>query len=105
MRVRLILVAWTMALAGCARPLRVTALQASAERPRPANLALGTSAEVVALATELTARSDWPSIDTGYRVDDQTFYVNTTYDVQSHFDRFGSLYYEAFSVRTGLQIR
>ncbi len=99
------LIAWTMGLAGCAAPLRVTALQAVADSPAPANLALGPSAEVAALATEMTARSDWPSVDTGYRMDDQTIYATTTYDVQSHFDRFGSLYVEALSVRTGVRVK
>jgi hypothetical protein len=63
------------------------------------------SAEVAALATQMTERSDWPSVDNGYRMDDQTFYATTTYDLQSHFDRFGGLYYEALSVRTGTRIR
>jgi len=100
-----ILIAWTMGLAGCAAPLRVTELQASADWPAPANLALGPSAEVAVLATQMTERSDWPAVDTGYLMDDQTFYATTTYDVQSHFDRFGSLYYEALSVRTGTRIK
>jgi hypothetical protein len=104
MRVGFVLIAWTMGLAGCAAPLRVTELQTTAGSPAPANLALGSSAEVAALATLMTERSDWPSVDSGYRMDDQTFYATTTYDVQSHFDRFGSLYYEAVSVRTGVRL-
>lgn len=99
MRVGLILVVWTMGLAGCAAPQMV------ANIPPTANLALGPSAEVAVLATQMTERSDWPSVDNGYIMDDQTFYATTTYDVQSHFDRFGSLYYEALSVRTGTRIR
>jgi len=43
--------------------------------PPPANLALGPSAEVAVLATQMTERSDWPSIDNGYRMDEQTFYA------------------------------
>jgi hypothetical protein len=105
MRVRIVLIAWTMGLAGCAAPLRVTVLQASAGAPAPANLALGPSADVAVLAAQMAGRSDWPSVDTGYRMDDQTFYATTNYDVQSHFDRFGSLYVEALSVRTGVRVR
>ena len=105
MRVGFILVAWTIGLAGCAAPLRVTALEGTADMPPPANLALGPSAEVAVLATQMTERSDWPFVDNGYRMDEQTFYATTSYDVQSHFDRFGSLYHEAVSVRTGVRFK
>src|SRR5574342_90174 len=98
MRVGLILIAWTVVLAGCAAPLRVTVLEATADLPAPANLALGPSTEVAALATQMTERSDWPSVESGYRMDEQTSKATTTYDVQSHCDRVGSLYYEAVFV-------
>ena len=100
-----LLTAWVIGLSGCAAPLRFTTLAATPQLPAPANLALGPSVHDARLATLLTERSDWPSVSNGYQVDDVTMYFTTTYDVQSHYDRFGALYYEAQSVRSGVRVR
>lgn len=105
MRLGLCLVLGSAVFAGCAAPPHGTTLEATWAMPVPANLALGASEEDARLATLLTDRSDWPSVDNGYRMDDLTMYVTTTYDVQSHYDRYGSLYNEAQSVRTGVRVR
>ena len=105
MRRSILVTVWAIGLAGCAAPLRFTALEATPGASAPANLALGPSADHARLATLLTERSDWPSVSNGYQMDDVTMYFTTTYDVQSHYDRFGALYYEAQSIRSGVRVR
>jgi hypothetical protein len=101
----MLLTALAIGLAGCAAPLRFATLEATPDSPAPANLVLGSSVYDARLATLLTERSDWPSVSNGYQVDDVTMYFTTTYDVQSHYDRFGALYYEAQSFRSGVRVR
>lgn len=80
-------------------------MAARGAEPGCANLALGPSEETSRLAALYTGRSDWPSTEVGYRVDDVTFYTSSNYDVQLHFDRNSSLYQEAQTVRTGVWVR
>ena len=99
------LVLWIAFLTGCAGPDRTAVLGSAPERAITANLALGPSAEDSRIAAALPPRSDWPAVDNGYQVDDVTFYTRALYDVQRHYDRHGSLYYEAQSVQTGVRVR
>ncbi len=72
---------------------------------RHANLLLGPYAADTQVATEMAGRSDWPSTTNGYRFNDTTYYSEWQYDYQSHFDRFGGLYAESDTVRTGVRVR
>ena len=71
------------------------------ERPLRGNLVLGPAAEDAWLAEAYAGRSDWPSVDTGYRTDSVTIYTSTIYDVQSQYDRYGSLYAGGTTVQMG----
>jgi hypothetical protein len=92
-------------LGGCTAPARFATLEAVQGSRPPTNLALRPSAEDTRFATLLNGRSDWPSVDNGYRMEDVTSYATSTYDVQMQFDRHNSLYYEAQSVNTGVRVR
>lgn len=100
----LLLVALAL-VAGCSAPSRFAVIEAAPGGPALANIALGPSAEVSRIAAWHAARSDWPSVETGYRVDDITLYMTATYDSQAYYDRFGSLYREAQTIRTGVRVR
>jgi hypothetical protein len=105
MRRTLLLVAWVALLAGCKAVDRTAVLRSDATPAVSANLALGPSAENSRLAALLPPRSDWPSVDNGYRMDDVTIYTRASYDVQMQYDRQGSLYYEQQSIQTGVRVR
>jgi hypothetical protein len=105
MRCHLLLVAGLLLVCGCHERHHAAAVTVvQAERAERANLALGPSADTSRLAALYASRSDWPSVETGYRVDDVTFYESMTYDVQMHFDRNNSLYDQAQNVRTGMWV-
>lgn len=105
MRRTLFLVAWIALLAGCKAVDRTVVVHSDALPRVSANLALGPSAENSRLAALLPPRSDWPSVENGYRFDDATIYTRASYDVQMQYDRHGSLYYEQQSIQTGVRVR
>ena len=105
MRRTVVLILWVALLAGCKGPDRAATIRSDAAPAIRANLALGPSAEVSRLAALLPPRSDWPSVDNGYSVDDVTEYTTALYDVQMQYDRYGSLYFEQQSVQTGVRVR
>ncbi len=105
MRWSLLLVAGLLFMCGCHECRRTTVVTYNANGPERANLALGPSPETSELAALFAERSDWPSVDIGYRVDDVTFYTTTTYDVQMRYDRDVSLYVGTQSVQAGTWIR
>lgn len=72
---------------------------------RTANLALGPTAEHAWLAPRVAGRSDWPSVETGIRLDAVTYYQEFIYDRESHFDRFGGLYHWTETVHGGAWVR
>ena len=92
-------------LAGCGVSEHGAILHARQMRGSHANLALGPSAEHLRLAQRLAVRSDWPSVETGYRLDDVTFYMTAIYDEQSYYDRYGSLFHDTQSLQTGVRLR
>ena len=102
---RLILVAWTALLAGCARSERGVVLSAVPHGEARANLVMARAPETAALATRMSVRSDWPSVDHGYRFDDVTYYSTIRYDEQSFYDRYGGLLYVNEGLRTGVWVR
>lgn len=105
MRSRVFIGLTLIALTGCHAAERPAYIDSASVDGRPPNLALGPSAEHAWLATRIAPRSDWPSVRTGYRFDDITYYSKTTYDEESHFDRFGSIYYGSQTVETGVWLR
>lgn len=100
----------TCVLFGCASPDRSVVLHANTFSERldgaPPNLALGPSAETNLLAEELTVRSSWPSLPTGYVLDDVTEATEVMFDDQSFYDRLGGSFFRAGqSVRTRVFLR
>ena len=85
---------------GCARDpaVRMYAVQ---YRGRTPNLALSHRADVTALALEFD-RSEWPSVDVGYRFEDAVEYNTFGVEYQSNFDEFGGLLWgsETYGVGT-----
>jgi len=57
------------------------------------------------LGQQLCARSEWPAVENGVRLDDVTFYNTISYDAQTYYDRYGSIYREAQSVHSGIRLR
>ncbi len=93
------LVSALLVLAGCAGPGGVATFRPTA------NVALGPTADHTWLATRIAPRSDWPTVSTGYRLGEVTYYSRIRYDEQSYYNRFGSLYDSTQSVATGVWLR
>lgn len=100
-----ILVAWTTVLAGCARSERCVVLSAETRGELRANLVLARSAETARLAPLMAERSDWPSVDHGYRSGDVTYYSRIIYDDQSYYDRYTGFSNVANALQTGVLLR
>ena len=107
--------AWLLAAAalfsGCAahEPSVVVVhevLPPPADNYRPPNLVLGPSAEHARLGEWFAARSDWPSMESGMRLEEVSTYIDATYDDQAYYDRFGGAFFKVQeSVRTGVFVR
>lgn len=102
MRYGLVLALFFAVFAGCSAPGPVAILSVASPAGRSTNLALGPCAESVQAAQQFTARSDWPAVALGYRLDDVTYYTKETYEYQSGFDRSGGLYHATQNVQTGV---
>ena len=86
-------------------PRRLCRARCDTPRPLP-NLLLGQSPDQVWLAQQFTYRSDWPSVATGYRFDDMTYFTDIQFDDQSFYDRMGGAFYSSGQqVRTGVMLR
>jgi hypothetical protein len=99
---RLLLSAAVLVLVGCRAAERFSVMGPDLSGTSQTNLALGPSAEHAWLASQLTGRSEWPAVEVGQRFDDVTFYSTVIYDEQSYYDRFGSLFRESQSFRSGV---
>ena len=74
--------------------------------PRCANLALGPTAEHGHIAELFTRRSTWPSVETGYRFGETSYYTEVNYDDQAFYDRFGGGFHRGSeSYRSGVLLR
>jgi hypothetical protein len=74
--------------------------------PQSGNLVFGPSAEYTALGEALAARSSWPSVDTGYLLEDATYFEHVSIDDQSFYDCLGGAHIdERVTVRSGLFVR
>jgi hypothetical protein len=70
------------------------------------NLVLGPSRDHLHLAQTLPPREDWPSVFTGYRVDESSSYTEIIQDDQFFYDSLGGVYFRfGEEVRTGLFVR
>ncbi len=87
------------AVTGCSRSHSATR-RACDYAPR-ANLALGSSPQLVSAAVSGFPRSDWPAAVHGYRFDEMTVYSSSLYDQQIQFDDYNGLIYETQTVRSG----
>jgi hypothetical protein len=102
-------VAWTTAvlllLCGCTPERGVTVYTARPDRP-VANLALGPTADHTWLAENMTYRSTWPSVETGYQYGETTSYTQFLLDDQSYYDDHGGGFSrQSISVRSGVIVR
>jgi len=109
MRVAVLAALFGFAMVGCARP-RAVGVWLPAERRvdraerASCNLALGPSAEHVRVATSL-GRGRGPSVETGYRLEDVSFFSDVQYDDQFFYDRYGGHSRSATTVRTAVVLR
>lgn len=88
-------------LTGCASQDR-----RSGAAPDGANLLLGDDATTSLLAIALPAREPWPSRDTGYRVEDSTYYQTYSYDAQHwYMPNQGTVWTTGESQRVGVIVR
>lgn len=69
------------------------------------NCALGQSREDLWVATGLNYRSEWPSVTTGYRLDEVTYHIDIQEDNQFYFGRFGGYYRTTQTVSSAVIIR
>jgi hypothetical protein len=99
-------------LAGCAgrersRPLRNVIVSSPADAPRcTPNLALGANAADARLAELFARRTDWPAVETGYRLDDQSFGTEYIFSDESFYDALGGGFDRGVqSVRTSVLLR
>jgi hypothetical protein len=53
----------------------------------------------------MAERSDWPSVDHGYRSGDVTYYSRIIYDDQSYYDRYTGFSNVANALQTGVLLR
>ena len=84
-----------LALAGCnKRALSVTVV----EPDHPANLVMSDNPDDAYVASQLTDRLAWPSVENGYRFDTVTYYSRTSYDYQRYYNKFGGSYHSGESV-------
>lgn len=92
---------------GCVAPPRGVSLEACASEGRAggANLALGPGPQYVEVARQMNYRSDWPAADIGLWFDDVSQYVDVQFDEQYFYNRFGSFYRTAESVRSAVAVR
>ncbi len=91
-------------LAGCGTPQRCAIIDARQPGVPRANLVLGPTADHAWLATQFAGRSDWPTVEVGHRYEDVTYFSTIQHDTQVHYDRFGSFYNQAQTVRTGVLV-
>ncbi len=90
-----------VALAGCASQNR--GARATTDTP---NLLLGDDPSIGLLAASGPARAHWPSRDTGYRVEDSTYYQIYTYDAQHwYIPNQGTVWTTGESQRVGVLLR
>lgn len=82
---------------------------AAAVRPAPIretpNLALGPHPDVAYIGSEINPRSDWPSIENGYRLNEVTYYTDVFVDNQYIFTNFDASFRTGQNVRSGVLIR
>lgn len=73
--------------AGCASAPRLTGVHSGT------NLVFGRNLDDNRVAQALTNRSDWPSVQIGYRFDNPTLFVDDTFDNEYFYERNGDTYY------------
>jgi hypothetical protein len=88
-----------LGVCGCASPERAAVVTYGP------NLVLGRSHGLSAAAQQWAGRSDWPSVEWGYVLEDVTFYRRDAYDGQLLFDRYNSSYFINDSTRSGILVR
>ena len=99
-----------LALSGCANQTAGVVLfgspsgETQLHRQIP-NLALGQSRENLWVAAGLNYRSGWPSVTTGYRLDEVTYHMDIQEDDQFYFGRFGGYYRTTQTVSSAVIIR
>jgi hypothetical protein len=86
-------------LCGCAARQGGVACCEPCPAPVAANLALGPSAEVLALAGAFTWRSPGPAIETGYTLQDASTFSDIQLDQQYSYGKFGGYSRYAASAR------
>ncbi len=100
----------TLILAGCAAPPPAVLyhrdlLANPLDRATP-NLVLGPGADHLHLAQSLPPREPWPSVFTGYRVDETSTYTEIIQDDQFFYDSLGGVYFRlGEEVRSGVFVR
>lgn len=73
---------------------------------RPANLVLGPTAVHARFGPWFAARSDWPAVEYGLRLEDVSTFSDVTYDDQAYYDRHGGAFFKIQdSARTGILLR
>ena len=102
---RLALLTSALLLSGCVRQERCAVLHSESPGRTGANLTLARSPDTAQLATLLTARADWPSVEHGLRLEDVTYYSRTYYSEQTYYDRYGGLLDLSDAQQTGVWLR
>ena len=98
-------------LCGCAPRERAVVLRsataaASGRVMGLPNLALGPTADHARIAAFMATRSDWPSVETGYRLGEVSEFSEVIFDEESFYDRLGGGFYRGRqSFRRGVLFR
>ncbi|MGE3182401.1 MAG: hypothetical protein AB7N71_12280 [Phycisphaerae bacterium] len=69
------------------------------------NLALGHNPEIAWIAAEINPRSDWPSVENGYRLNEITYYNDVLIDSQYVITEFDTTFKTGQNFRSGVLIR
>lgn len=103
-------IVFALLLSGCASPGGGVMLcgpgpSGADQAQATCNWALGPSPADLRVAASLNYRTKWPSVATGYRFDDVSFFADVQYDDQYYFGRYGGYSRYAQTVRTAVLVR
>lgn len=106
---RFLIITCALVLTGCAQRPHAAVVRSTPSSagvaPAAPNLALGTDAELAWMAGAYTYRSDWPSVEGGYTLEDWQSYTDVQSDQQFFHNRLGGYYRTSVGVRSITVVR